>query len=85
MQQFQYTVTDPVGIHARPAGLLVKEAKRFQSRITLEANGKTASAAKLMALMGLGVRQGSVLTITVEGSDEEEAAAALERFLRAHL
>ena len=46
MKQFQYTITDPVGIHARPAGLLVKAAKGFSSSITVEKGGKTAAATK---------------------------------------
>ena len=85
MRRFQYTITDPVGIHARPAGLLVKEARGFQSEIVLEKDGKRAAATKLMALMSLGAKQGTTLTVTVEGPDEEEAAAAVERFLREHL
>ena len=53
MKQFQYTITDPVGIHARPAGLLVKAAKAFQSSITVEKDGKTAAATKC-ELLGRG-------------------------------
>ena len=83
MKQFQYTITDPVGIHARPAGLLVKAAKAFQSSITVEKDGKTAAATKLMALMGMGIKQGN--TVTVEGADEEEAAAAMEKFFQENL
>lgn len=85
MKQFQYTITDPVGIHARPAGLLVKAAKGFQSTITLEKDGKTAAATKLMALMSLGVKQGNTVTVTAEGADEEAAAAAMEQFLKENL
>ena len=86
MKQFQYTITDPVGIHARPAGLLVKAAKAFQSSITVEKDGKTAAAAtKLMALMGMGIKQGNTVTVTVEGADEEEAAAAMEKFFQENL
>ena len=85
MKQFQYTITDPVGIHARPAGLLVKAVKGFQSSITVEKDGKTAAATKLMALMSLGVKQGNVITVTVEGADEDEAAAAMEKFFQENL
>ena len=85
MKQFQYTITDPVGIHARPAGLLVKAAKAFQSSITVEKDGKTAAATKLMALMGMGIKQGITVTVTVEGADEEEAAAAMEKFFQENL
>lgn len=54
MKPFTYTIKDEVGIHARPAGLLAKKAKEFESVITLEKGGKTAAATKLMAIMGDG-------------------------------
>lgn len=85
MKQFTYTITDPVGIHARPAGLLVKAAKAFSSAITFERNGKSAAATKLMALMSLGVKAGDTITVTVEGTDEEAAAAGMEKFLQENL
>ena len=53
MKEFQYTVKDACGIHARPAGLLVKVAKGFASTATLEKDGKTCDLRKLMALMGM--------------------------------
>ena len=56
MKQFTYVVTDEIGIHARPAGLLVKEAKQFQSTVMLTCKGKSAAATKLMAVMGMGVK-----------------------------
>ena len=71
MKEFQYTVKDACGIHARPAGLLVKVAKGFASTATLEKAGKTCDLRKLMALMGMGVKQGDTVTIKVEGSDPE--------------
>ena len=77
MKEFTYTIKEPVGIHARPAGQLVKAAKEFQSKITIEHNGKQTEATRLMSLMGLGVRHGSTITVTAEGPDEEEAAARM--------
>ncbi len=85
MKTFSYTIKDEIGIHARPAGLLAKKAKEFQSTITIEKDGKSASAAKLMMLMGLGVKGGDTVTVTVEGADEEAAAAAIEEFFKANL
>ena len=81
MKEFQYTVKDACGIHARPAGLLVKVAKGFASTATLEKDGKSCDMRKLMALMGMGVKQGETVTIKVEGDDEEAAAAAVQKFL----
>lgn len=85
MQSFNYTIKDEIGIHARPAGLLAKRAKEFQSVVTLEKDGKTAAATKLMAIMGMGVKCGDTVNVTVEGADEEAAAAAMEEFFKENL
>lgn len=85
MKTFSYTIKDKVGIHARPAGLLVKKAKEFDSAITLEKDGKTAAATKLMAVMGMGVKCGDTVNVTVEGGDEENAALELEKFFGENL
>ena len=81
MKEFTYTIQEAVGIHARPAGLLVKEVKGYQSTTTIIKDGKSVNAAKLMALMGMGIKQGDTITVKVEGDDEAEAAAAIEKFL----
>ncbi len=85
MTTFTYTITDPIGLHARPAGMLVKEVKRYQSKITIEKEGKTCDAGKLMMLMGLGVKNGDTITVAAKGEDEEVAAKELEGFFRANL
>ncbi len=86
MKKFEYTITDPVGIHARPAGLLVKAAKALDSTITIEkVGGKSAAATKLMAIMGLGIKQGDTVSVTVEGGSEEANAAAMEQFFKDNL
>ena len=85
MKTFNYTIIDELGIHARPAGMLVKEAKAFASKITLEANGKTADATKLMAVMSLGVKNGAEVVIKAEGDDEDAAIAKMEEFMKENL
>lgn len=85
MKEFTYTITDPVGIHARPAGLLAKKAREFESVITIDKNGKSAAATKLMALMGLSIKCGETVTITVDGADEEKASAEMEKFFSENL
>ena len=86
MKQFTYTITDPVGIHARPAGLLAKAAKSLDSTVTIaKADGKSAAATKLMAMMGLGIKQGDTVTVTIEGGSEEANAATLEQFFKDNL
>ena len=85
MKSFDYVITDEVGIHARPAGLLVKEAKSYDSVIRITKDGKNAEAKKLMALMGLGVKKGDTVTVSVEGGDEESVAAKMEEFFKSNL
>ena len=83
MKQFQYTVTDPLGIHARPAGMLVKAAKALDSTVTIaKEDGSSAVATKLMAVMGLAIKTGNTVTVTLEGGDEEANAASLEQFFK---
>ena len=86
MKSFEYTITDPVGIHARPAGILVKEVKGFAgSTVTIAKGEKSVNALKLMALMQMGIKQGDTVTVSVEGGDEEGVAAAVEAFFKANL
>lgn len=85
MKAFQYTIQDEQGIHARPAGLLVKEASGFASDITLEHAGKTGDAKRIFSVMSLGIKGGDTVTVRIKGSDEEDASAAMEAFLRANL
>lgn len=85
MKEFNYTITDPQGVHARPAGVLVKEAAKYQSAITINKDGKTGDAKRIFAVMGLGVKCGQTITVKVDGPDEDEAAKAIEEFLKANL
>ena len=81
MKEFTYTIKEPVGIHARPAGMLAKEAKTCQSTVTIvDKNGKSVDATRLMALMGMGIKCGDTVTVKIEGADEDTAAPALEKF-----
>lgn len=85
MKTIKYVINDELGIHARPAGLLVKLASGYQSDITISKDGKDASAKRIMALMGLGATKGTEISVKVEGPDEEEAAKAVEEFLKGNL
>ena len=85
MKSFEYVVTDPVGIHARPAGLLVKEAKQYASSVMINKGGKKADAKKLMMLMGLGVKSGETIVVEIEGEDEDAACEGLKAFFAANL
>ncbi len=85
MKKFEYTIKDAVGIHARPAGLLVKEAKKYESKIVIEKGEKKAEATKLMAIMAMGVKCNDTVTVTVEGSDEDVAVGQMEAFFNENL
>lgn len=81
MKEFSYVITDSEGIHARPAGLLVKEAAKFQSDIKLKKGEKEADAKRIFGVMGLAVKCGEEIVMTAEGADEAEAIAAIETLL----
>ena len=81
MRTFMYTIKAPVGMHARHAGLLVQEAKKYASTITMSLGERTADAKRILGLMGLGVKQGDLVRLTVEGEDEDTAALKLKAFL----
>ena len=67
MKTFEYVIKDELGIHARPAGLLAKAAKELDSEVMITKGDKTVGATKLMALMGLGVKCGDTITISING------------------
>ena len=85
MQTFVYTIKDEIGIHARPAGMLAKEAKKFASKIEIEKDGKSADVRRMMSVMGLGVKCGEDITIKAEGDDEAQAIEAMKTFFAANL
>lgn len=85
MKEFQYVITDPEGIHARPAGLLVKKANEFQSTVTIKKGEKSADAKRIFAVMSMGVKKADEIKVCVEGEDEEAASEAMEKFLKENL
>ena len=85
MKEIKYVITDPLGMHARPAGMLVKAVAPYASKITVTAPTGTADGKRLMALMRLAAKQGMELTITIDGADEDKAAEELQAFLSANL
>ena len=85
MKEFNYTITDQQDSQPNRKGVLVKEAAKYQSTITLEKDGKTGDAKRIFAVMGLAAKCGNTLNVKVEGQDEDEAAKALEEFFKANL
>lgn len=86
MKQFQYTITDPQGIHARPAGMLVKAVKELDSTVTITKDGsKVVDASRLMGVMSLAIKAGNTVTVSVEGGNEEANVATVEKFFQENL
>ena len=82
---FQHTIADPLGIHARPAAMLVKEASVFRSSVCIRFGDKEISAKRMIALMGLGLKHSDRVEICIEGEDEQQAAESIQVFLTKHL
>ena len=85
MKSFTYKITDPIGMHARPASLLSKEIKNYKSSVTITKDGKTLEAGRVMMLMSLGIECGDEIVIEVTGEDEELAVTEIEAFFKANL
>ena len=85
MKFFTYTITDELGIHARPAGMLAKAAATVKSTVTIDNGAKKADARRLMAIMSMAVKNGQTVTVTVEGEDEDTAVVAMEEFFKTNL
>lgn len=85
MVSFTYTIQDELGIHARPAGMLAKEAMKWNSAITIDNGTKKADAKRLMAVMSMGVKKNQVVTVSAEGEDEEACIEAVKKFFEENL
>lgn len=85
MKEFKYVITDPQGIHARPAGELVKAAKAFTSSIMITKDGKSGDCKKIFGIMGLGIKKGNEVVITFDGEDEEAAYEAVSKLMQESL
>lgn len=86
MKEFTYAVKDPLGIHARPAGLLAKVCKGFADTIVTVVKGdKEAKATQLMKLMSLAVKSGDTVTVKAEGANEDAAIAEVQKFFEENL
>ena len=86
MKQFDYTIKDPLGIHARPAGLFAKLCKGFgDTVVTISKDGNTVKASQLMKVMALGIKNGHTVTIGTEGPDEDKAIEEVKKFMEENL
>ena len=80
MVSFDYTIKDALGLHARPAGILVKRLKTLPCEVSVACGDRKADAKKLFALMGMAVKCGETVTVSVEGEGEDEVMEELIAF-----
>ena len=85
MQTFTYTITDPEGLHARPAAILVKQNSKYNSDIIIKCGSKSGNAKKIFGIMGLGVKKGQDVTLEISGEDEETACDEIKNFFEENL
>jgi len=85
LEKIRYIIQDELGIHARPAGLLVKTAAGFPCKVMVGTPEKMVDAKRIMGVMGLALKQGQEMVMTFDGEKEAEAAGALAAFLRENL
>jgi len=85
MQKFTYILKHETGIHARPAGMVVNEAKKYTCKITLTLGEKTADAKGLFSVMGLSAKGGDSISVICDGTDELAACDALKALFEAQL
>ena len=77
----KFTIIDEMGLHARPATVLVNTAGKFAADITLEYNGKSVNLKSIMGVMSLGVPHNAEITVSAEGEDAADALTAIEKTL----
>lgn len=82
MAKFTAKITDPVGLHARPASITVSAASKFNSDVTISANGKSGNLKSIMNVMALGVKQNDKITVEASGSDADEAVKAIQTAMK---
>ncbi len=85
MKEIKYVVTDEIGLHARPAGLLVKTVTGFDSNITIKKGTMESNAKSIIGIMALGIKNGEEVTIIIDGPDEAEASETIRIFLNENL
>ena len=86
MKSFEYTITDPVGIHIRTITPLVKKIKEYPGHeFTITKGDNTVSLLRSSAVLRMAVKQGDVVTVNVSGDNEDAAAAAVEAFFKENL
>lgn len=85
MKSFTYVIKDKEGIHARPAGIVVAEAKKYTSNVSITNKGKKADLKRIFGVMGLCVKSNEEVLIEVDGADEDLAIKKLQEVFEKNL
>ncbi len=82
MKEFKVKVIDPIGLHARPASVIAQEASKYQSKIEIKLDSKTANAKSIINMMALGVKSGNEISFIIDGPDADMAEKSLKKLLK---
>jgi len=85
MKEIKYVLKDPLGMHARPAGKMVRMAGTYKSEIQIGSPKKMVNAKRIIGVMALTLKQGEEVTLSFEGEDEQEAALTIGKYLEENL
>jgi phosphocarrier protein len=85
MQTVKHIIKDELGLHARPAGQLVKTCAKFKSDIQIGSPAKMVNAKRIIGVMALTLKTGQELTMTFNGEDEAAAAETCKKFLEENI
>lgn len=85
MRSFEYIFKDEAGIHARPAGMLVREAAKYAGKIMLKKGEKEADCKNLVAVMALGAKCGDKIVFELKGTDEDAAYEGMKAFVEENM
>jgi phosphocarrier protein len=81
MKTLEVTLENETGLHARPASLLVKEASKYKSNITIELDGQEYVAKSIMSVLSMGAGKGTHLVFKAEGEDEDAAIEGIKNLI----
>jgi len=82
MVSFEYIIKDPMGLHARPAGIMVRQIKNIPAGVRIACGSRSTDGKKLFGIMGMAVKCGETVTVTIDGEGEEAVKEQLETFFQ---
>jgi len=82
VKRFEYTLTNPMGLHMRPAGIMVNRLADTSCGVTLHCGVRDANAKSILSVMAMSAKCGDLVTVEVSGEDEEKVSRELEDFFK---